>query len=140
MKTETRCRPAAPWLALGLVALCGLAQAGTAPKHVDPLRLQYERDKAACISGHTSEPRNVCLREAAAAYAEARRGRLAEAGAGPEVWAANALKRCEVQPQEERKTCERRVSEGQVSGSVESGGQLTTLTIRSTDIPKTPGG
>jgi hypothetical protein len=36
--------------------------------------------------------------------------------------------------------CERRVREGQVVGSVEGGGQLTTLTVRSTDIPKSPGG
>lgn len=134
-----RCRPAA-WLAIGLLALSAAAQAGTAPKNIDPVRLQYEREKADCMTGRTSEPRDVCLREAGAAYAQARRGRLISRGDGPEAWAANALKRCEAQPAEDRETCERRVREGQVDGSVSGGGQLRTLTVRSTDIPKSPGG
>lgn len=128
-------------LAAGLLALSGLAQAaGPVAKNVDPQRLQYERERAACLQGQTSQPRNVCLREAGAAYAQARRGKLDSSGDGPQQWAANALKRCQAQPQEDREMCERRVREGQVVGSVEGGGQLTTLTVRSTDIPKQPGG
>lgn len=134
-----RTRHAAAWLAAALMGLAGAAQAGPKPAHIDPLRLQYEREKADCMTGRTSEPRNVCLREAAAAYADARRGRLAVAGAGPELWQANALRRCQAQPAEDREMCERRVREGTVTGSVESGGQLTTLVVRSTDIPKQPG-
>lgn len=122
-------------LAAGLLLGCGLAQA--AP---DPLRLQYEREKADCITGKSQQPRNVCLREAAAAYAQARQGRLAPRGDQAEQWAANALKRCEAQKGEDRSLCERRVREGTVSGSVRDGGQMTTLTVRSTDIPKSPGG
>lgn len=124
---------AAALLALGATA----AQAG---RNVDPLRLQYERERAACVQGQTRQPRDVCLREAGAAYAQARQGRLVSAGDSPEQWAANALKRCQAQPLEDREMCERRVREGQVVGSVDGGGQMTTLTVRSTDIPKSPGG
>ena len=127
-------------LATSLLLAAGAAAAASPkPKPIDPARMAYERERANCITGQTSEPRDVCLREAAAAYAQARRGRLASTGDGPEQWAANALRRCQAQPAEDREMCERRVREGQVSGSVQAGGQLTTLTVRSTDIPKEPG-
>lgn len=129
------------WLGAALLALTAAAQAAPpAPKNVDPLRLQYERERADCITGRSQQPRNVCLREAGAAYAQARQGKLASPGDRSEQWAANAVKRCEAQPPEDREMCERRVREGQVVGSVNGGGQLTTLTVRSTDIPKSPGG
>ncbi|PTT81082.1 hypothetical protein DBR42_18475 [Pelomonas sp. HMWF004] len=131
-------RSGAVALAATLLVLSGAAQAAGPSPRVDPLRLQYEREKAACVTGQTPQPRNVCLREAQAAYAQARRGRLASPGDNPEQWAANALKRCQAQPAEDREVCERRVHEGQVEGSVAAGGQLTTLTVRSTDIPTSP--
>jgi hypothetical protein len=131
---------AGAWLAAGLMAAAGVAQAAPRAQNVDPLRLQYEREKADCMTGRTSEPRNVCLREAGAAYAQARQGKLISSSDRPEQWATNALKRCEAQPAQDREMCERRVREGQVSGSVEGGGQLRTLVVRSTDIPKGPGG
>lgn len=138
-RLQTTCWRAAV-LAAGVLALASVAQAASPkPKNVDPLRMQYERERANCMTGQTSEPRDVCLREAAAAFAQARQGRLTGAGDGPEQWAANALRRCQSQPQEDREMCERRVREGVVSGSVQGGGQLTTLTVRSTDIPKEPG-
>ena len=139
MNTIHRCRPAA-WLATALLAFGSMAQAGTAAKNTDPLRLQYERERADCMTGRNQQPRDVCLREAAAAYAQAREGKLISPTDRPDQWAANALRRCRVQPPEDREMCERRVREGQVVGSVEAGGQLTTLTVRSTDIPKSPGG
>ncbi|MFG6433313.1 hypothetical protein [Roseateles sp. LYH14W] len=124
------------WLAAGLLALTGAAQSAG---NVDPLRLQYEREKADCTTGRTQQPRAACLREASAAYALARRGRLATPGEQPSELARNALKRCEAQSGEERSLCERRVREGVVEGSVGGGGQIKTLTVRSTDIPKSPG-
>ena len=135
-----RRHPTAAWLGAALLALSSAAQAAPAAKNVDPLRLQYERERADCLTGKNSQPRNVCLREAGAAYAQARQGKLISSSDGSEQWAANALKRCQAQPVEDREMCERRVREGQVVGSVEGGGQLKTLTVRSTDIPKSPGG
>lgn len=132
--------PTATWLAAALLALGGAAQAAPQAKHADPLRLQYERERAACMTGQTQQPRDACLREAGAAYAQARQGKLISPGDRPEQWAANALKRCQAQPLEDREMCERRVREGVADGSVAGGGQLKTLTVRSTDIPKSPGG
>ena len=134
-----RCRAVATWLAAGLLALGGAAQAAPTARHADPLRLQYERERADCMTGKTSQPRNACLREASAAYGQARQGRLISPGDRPEQWAANSLKRCQAQPAEDREMCERLVREGQVDGSVAAGGQMKTLTVRTTDIPKAPG-
>ena len=134
-----RCHTVA-WLAAALLAVGGVAQASPKARNVDPLRLQYERERANCMTGQTSQPRDVCLKEAGAAYAQARQGRLISTGDRPEEWANNALKRCQAQPVEDREMCERRVREGTVTGSVEGGGQLRTLVVRSTDIPKQPGG
>lgn len=130
----------AAWLGAALLALGSVAQAAPTAKNVDPLRLQYERERADCMTGRSQQPRDVCLREAGAAYQQARAGKLISPSDRSDQWATNALKRCEVQKGEDRELCERRVREGQVVGSVEGGGQLTTLTVRSTDIPKSPGG
>ena len=130
----------AAWLAAALLAMASVAHAAPTPKNVDPLRLQYERERADCITGRNHQPREVCLREAGAAYAQARQGRLTSpSDGGADQWAANALKRCEVQRGEDRSLCERRVREGEVVGSVDGGGEIKTLTVRSTDIPKAPG-
>lgn len=140
MTLTTRCRLGAALLAAGLVLCSGVAQAaGPKAKNVDPLRMQYERERASCMTGQTNQPRDVCLREAGAAYAQARQGRLISSTDRPEQWAVNALRRCEAQPVQDRELCERRVREGQVDGSVAAGGELKTLTVRSTDIPKSPG-
>lgn len=112
------------------IALAGLVQATpSAARKLDPQRLHYERERAQCLAGHAAQPREVCLREAAAAYAEARRGRLARGSGDAAQWAANALKRCEAQPPEDRAVCEQRVRQGDVAGSVARGAQLTTLTV-----------
>lgn len=122
------------WLGAAMLALAAATQAAPPqPKNIDPLRLQYERERADCLTGRTQQPRETCLRDADAAYAQARRGSLTPRGDRSEQWAANALKRCQVQPPQDREMCERRVREGEVVGSVEGGGQLTTLTVRSTD-------
>jgi hypothetical protein len=74
---------------------------------------------AAAECGANSDPA-ACRREAAAARAAARTGALTPGDK------ANALARCEVQavPAADRDLCRRRVEQGQVSGSVEGGGQL----------------
>lgn len=132
-------RPAAALLVAGLMACTGIAQAAGSPaRPVDAARMQYEREKADCLTGKNSQPRNVCLREAGAAYAQARRGRLAPPNDGAEQWAANAVMRCQAQPPEDRELCERRVREGQVEGSVGGGGQIRSLTVRSPEVPTPP--
>lgn len=127
----------ARWAAIALAVAAGAAQA--AP--VDDAKMAYERDKADCMTGRTAEPRALCLKEAAAAYADARRGRLASDGSDKSQYAANAAKRCEVQKGEQRDLCLRRVAgEGTVSGSVAQGGTLDELvtTTPTAAGPQTP--
>jgi hypothetical protein len=86
----------------------------------------YQRDRAACMSGQTSQDRATCLREASAALQESKRGNLND---GQSEFERNRLLRCEKQPPEDRQDCVRRMgSEARVSGSVEGGGVLRELT------------
>lgn len=83
---------------------------------------KYQRDRTLCLTGLTHQDRTACLREAAAARDEARRGRLADEE-GPTQYLENALLRCRPLPADERADCEARVrGEGTVRGSVEAGG------------------
>jgi hypothetical protein len=87
----------------------------------------YQRDRAACLDGRTNQDRNTCLREAAAAFQESKRGRLGDSEADFE---RNRLLRCEQQPAEDRQACIRRMNgEGFTSGSVEGGGIYRELTV-----------
>jgi hypothetical protein len=87
----------------------------------------YQRDRAACLSGQTSQDRATCLREAGAALQEAKRGRLDD---GQAQFEQNRLVRCEKQPPEDRQACVRRMSgEGVTSGSVDGGGILRELVV-----------
>jgi len=86
-------------------------------------RAQYQRDRAACMSGQTTEDRATCLREAGAAYAEARRGGLTSPS--PSQARQDALDRCNAfQSEQDRRECVARMRSGDVSGSVEGGGIL----------------
>ena len=85
----------------------------------------YQRDRAACMSGQTSQDRATCLQEAGAALQEAKRGNLND---GQAEFERNRLLRCEKQPPEDRQDCVRRMSsEARISGSVEGGGVLREL-------------
>lgn len=54
-------------------------------KSMSQAQQQYQQDRAYCTSGQAQEPRALCLKEAAAAYAEARgaAGHTKAMGAGP---------------------------------------------------------
>ncbi|MEW6706049.1 MAG: hypothetical protein AB1430_14485 [Pseudomonadota bacterium] len=75
----------AVWLcALAAGFITATAQAATSPDdlsvpaNADSMtpRQAYEHDKAFCNSGQATQPRALCLQEAARAYREARAGRL----------------------------------------------------------------
>lgn len=88
-------------------------------------RSDYQRDRAACMAGQTSQDRATCLKEAGAALQEARRGRLETRDSQYEQ---NRLSRCDRQPAQDRPDCIRRMNgEGTVSGSVDGGGILREL-------------
>jgi len=85
----------------------------------------YQRDRAACMSGQTSQDRATCLQEASAALQESSRGNLND---GQSDFERNRLLRCEKQPPEDRQDCVRRMSsEARTSGSVEGGGVMREL-------------
>lgn len=106
------------------LALClaPAAQAAGNPQQAQAQR-QYQQERARCISGQSQQDRATCLKEAGAAYQEARQGALANA-AGTDL-AANATKRCEAQPPDDRAACiERITGAGNTEGSVEAGGVI----------------
>jgi len=79
-------RSPAIWMcALAAAFTVGTARAATTspddlqpPANADSMtpKQAYEHDKAFCNSGQSTQPRALCLKEAARAYSEARRGRL----------------------------------------------------------------
>ena len=81
---------------------------------------RYQQERAMCMSGHSHQGRATCLREAGAAYAEAKRHR---GDRGRDDYATNALQRCNVwKTPADRQACEWRVQRGTTSGSVHGGG------------------
>ena len=86
---------------------------------------RYQAEKAVCTSNQSNQDRATCLKEAGAALAEARAGRLDRPHGD---YSQNALSRCEALPADERDPCQRRIrGEGTASGSVEAGGLLREI-------------
>ncbi|MEO6409866.1 MAG: hypothetical protein ABIO45_14085 [Burkholderiaceae bacterium] len=107
------------------IAFCGLGAllfAGSALAETP--QQAYQRERAVCLSGQSSQDRATCLKEASAALVEARRGGLTPAS-GADAERCNALAGVE------RAACVARMNgAGKVSGSVEGGGVLRELTVR----------
>lgn len=80
----------------------------------------YQQARQACLNGQTYESKEVCLKEAAAAAGEAKKGNLTDT---PDRYRQNALARCNGLPPDDRDACVRRVEgDGTTSGSVGGGG------------------
>jgi hypothetical protein len=94
----------------------------------------YQAERKACMEGRTTnDDRATCLREAAAAYSEAKRGRLSNNVSDAQK-RENALLRCREQPAADRVDCERMArGEGKVSGSVAEGAIVKELVTRSVE-------
>ena len=91
---------------------------------------RYQQERAACMNGQSNQDRATCLKEAGAAYAEAKHGGLKVTGdtGGKGARAANATQRCIGLPADDAKACmDRMQGEGSISGSVASGGILREL-------------
>lgn len=85
---------------------------------------RYQQERAACLSGQTSQDQATCLKEAGAALAEARRGSLSEGQSRVER-RQNRTDRCKVLTGDERTDCLARMrGEGTTEGSVSGGGIL----------------
>jgi hypothetical protein len=129
-RTDFTLRPA--WALLALIAAATTAPAFGADKSAAAeARARYLSERAVCTSGQSQQDRATCLQEAAAAYAEARKGTL-DSGTADTI-RANQLKRCEALPDPERKDCLARMQgSGTTSGSAATGGiyrELVTRTV-----------
>jgi hypothetical protein len=114
-----------PVMALTLAAALATGGALATSGAASEAQARYQQERAACLAGESGQDRETCLREAGAAYAAARQGKLERDN---EDYARNALKRCLPLPDEERLDCEARMRGlGTTSGSVASGGILRQL-------------
>jgi hypothetical protein len=100
--------------------------AAAAESTADSAEARYQRERARCLSGQSQEDQQTCLKEAGAALQAARQHALTTAQ--PDQLAANARKRCEPLPADQKEACYKRMNgEGTVTGSVAGGGQLREL-------------
>jgi len=119
------------WPALVLALATGMA--GAASSSAEAV---YRQERAACLDGRSPQDRATCLKEAGAALAEARRGKL-DNGETPEQLRANALQRCQRVAADDRAACERMaLGGGERSGSVAEGAVVTQITTRSQAAPE----
>ncbi|RXZ38283.1 hypothetical protein D9O50_01675 [Oxalobacteraceae bacterium CAVE-383] len=123
-------------VACGGMTLCVAANlANAAGGNSKDIEANYRRERASCMDGTSNEDRATCLREAAAARDEARRGQLTDDSAAERQ---NAVARCNGLPESDRADCVRRVQgEGTVSGSVGGGGifRETVTTVPASPAP-----
>lgn len=89
-------------------------------KGLSEAQQQYRQERARCQSGESQQDRATCLKEASAAYGEARKGALSTGSAD---YLQNATQRCKAQPAADQEACVQRiVGPGSTSGSAEGGG------------------
>ena len=118
-------------LVLGSMLVCTSAVAAATPEEV----ARYQQERAARTSGQSNQDRATCLREASAAFAQAKQHGLDDSTA---QHALNATKRCERLPDADRRDCIARIQgQGTTSGSVAGGGIYRELVTRET-VPPTP--
>jgi hypothetical protein len=114
--------------AFGFAALM-LAAGGTAAAatHQSEAQLRYQQERAVCMNGQSNQERTTCLKEAGAAFAEAKRDSLGRSDA--DALQRNRQLRCDAFKGSDREDCLRRMSgEGVTRGSAQQGGILRELT------------
>ncbi|HUR89897.1 MAG TPA: hypothetical protein VMZ74_12480 [Ramlibacter sp.] len=85
----------------------------------------YEKERAVCMRGLSNQDKATCLKEAAAALQEARRGKLSTSD--EQQLESNRLARCDAQSGADRDDCVARMRAGNTTGSAQSGGMLREL-------------
>jgi hypothetical protein len=118
-----RGRRVAAGLAGLLLAMAAAGQPTTPPASGIDNSGRYEQERAACLRGATPQDEQTCLREAASAQAEKRKGAL-QAPADGQL-GDNAMRRCDALGGEDHAACTARVlGYGQQRGSVGGGGVI----------------
>lgn len=119
-------------LALGASGLLLATSAALAADAYGPAGSQsrYQAERGACLGGQSHQDRATCLREAAAARAEAQRGRL-DNGNDAADFERNAILRCQPLPDDQRRDCVARMQGmGTAEGSVAEGGIYREMVTR----------
>jgi hypothetical protein len=114
---------------LALAVLAAVAPAFAAePAKASAGQAAYERERARCLAGTSSQEQATCLKEAGAALGEARAGSQDGAASTADL-ARNATQRCEAQPVADREACVQRImGAGKTEGSVGGGGMIRQTT------------
>jgi hypothetical protein len=116
------------WALALLLAAGGACAAGKST--TSQAQRDYQQERARCLRGDSGQDRATCLKEAGAAYEEARRNRLGNAP-GADL-ARNATQRCEAQPPADREACVQRIQGARTTeGSVGGGGVLRQTETKS---------
>jgi hypothetical protein len=114
---------------IAAAALALLAGGANAAAKVSEAQARYNEERAVCMNGTSNQDRATCLKEAGAAFAEAKRDNLGTSG--DSTRRANRTARCDAQPVADREDCLLRMKHGAASGSSQQGGILreTTTTV-----------
>ena len=113
--------------AKAVLATTALLFAGAAAaSNLSDAQARYKQERAVCMSGKSNQDRATCLKEAAAALQEARRGNLSS-GSDTNL-GLNRMVRCEALPVQDREDCALRMQQGATSGSAQQGGILREST------------
>ena len=119
---------------------CAAALAAQGIARADQIDDNYRKERAACLNGTTTQVKSACLKEASAARYAARHGQLTTPS--PQTLAQNTMRRCQLQPLQDRDDCARRMNgEGVIEGSVAQGAILresTSITIHPAAGPSAP--
>lgn len=130
MKTTNRktLRPALAALLLG--ALMASPAWAASKGEASELAARYQKERADCLARTDAADRAVCLKDAGAANAEAKRTGLNKVSAD---YQANQMRRCEALSGDSRSDCIARMrGAGTATGSVNSGGvyrELVTVEV-----------
>ncbi len=109
--------------AAGLLIAGSAFAAGAGGKSNAELDAQYQREKAVCTSGQSNQDKATCLREAGAAYQQAKQGSLQTNQS--QQYSQNAVERCKSLPTQDQMDCQRRIDNPtEVEGNARSGGIL----------------
>ena len=111
-------------MVFGAAALVLFTGAASAAKMSDA-QLRYQQERAACMNGTSNQDRATCLKEAGAAWQEAKREGLATSGDAS--LKQNSLNRCNALPAQDREDCALRIEQGKTSGSAQQGGILREI-------------
>jgi hypothetical protein len=99
-------------------------------------RARYQQERAVCLEGRSSQGQATCLKEAGAAFALAKQGRLDD----PSVtFASNARQRCNYLPLADRPDCIALIDRPGASGAADDGVHELVTQHSIEPVPATPG-